>query len=59
MVYDVWYPQGCVVPIHVSMEADVQRRLTRYVGVHEASKGRDANMVSFLPHTIKKSLPCL
>lgn len=48
----VWYMlwsdlQGCVVPIHVSMEGSVQRPETRYVSVHWASKGRDANMVSF------------
>lgn len=43
----MWYLQGCVVPIHVSMEAIVQRLEIRYVSVHWASKGRNANMVSF------------
>ena len=36
-----------MVPIHVSMEGSVQRPETRYVSVHWALKGRDANMVSF------------
>lgn len=37
---------GCVEPIHVSMEANVQRLESRYVSVHWASKGRVANTMS-------------
>lgn len=47
-LYDVWNLQGCVEPIHVSMEASVQRLESRYVSVHWASKGHVANTVSFL-----------
>lgn len=54
MVYNMRCLQGCVVPIHVSMEASAQRLETGYVSVHWASKGRDANTVSFHPHLIKK-----
>lgn len=53
-VYDMWYLQGCVVPTRASMEANVQRLLTRYATVHRALKEHSANMVSFLSNMIKK-----
>lgn len=54
MVYDMWCLQGCVVQIHASMEANVQRLLTSYVIVHQDSKGCNASMVSVLPHMINR-----
>lgn len=53
----MWYLQGCVVPIHVSMEGDVQKVETIYASVQRASKGQDASMVSFPPHLI--NIVCL
>ncbi|KAM7399497.1 hypothetical protein PAMP_018764 [Pampus punctatissimus] len=44
----MWYLQGCVVPIHVSMEGDVQRVEIIYACVQRVSKGQDANTMAFV-----------